>query len=60
MATNLSQIRAVLTGWNGAPGYTNFYIDSVEITDTDDAAVAEGPDTDTSLLPACGRRCADL
>jgi len=32
MATNLSQIRAVLTGWNGAPGYTNFYIDSVDPT----------------------------
>lgn len=32
MATNLSQIRCVLSGWNGAPGYTNFYIDSVDPT----------------------------
>jgi len=40
MATNLSQIRAVLTGWNGAPGYTNFYIDSVDPTACQDMANA--------------------
>lgn len=32
MATNLSQIRCVLTGWNGAPGYTNFYLSSIDPT----------------------------
>lgn len=40
MATNLSQIRCVWTGWNGAPGYTNFYIDSIDPTACQDMATA--------------------
>lgn len=38
MATNMSQIQWVSTGWSGGPGYTSFYTSSIDPTAVQDLA----------------------